>query len=343
MLKSFLIGTYTKKTSKGIYEISLDTEKQELTNLKLLAEAGNPTYLGISNANNVYTVDKQGDQGGVTAFKLNNSTASMINSVMSPGSSPAYIGIDEQRQLVFSGNYHTGQIKVFSINEEGALSQTDSVTHQGLTGPAPEQDSPHVHFTDLTPDQRLAVCDLGMDITFVYDVSDSGSLTMISRYQSEPGFGSRHIVFHPSKPYAFLLGELSSQVEALRYDSKTANFTHVQTIKSIPDTWTDHNGAAAIHISNDGKYLYTSNRGFNSIAVFAIADDGSLSLIQNISTEGDFPRDFDFDNTEQYLVCVNQNTDNASLYQRDSDSGLLTLLQKDVFVPEGVCVKPYQQ
>ena len=177
-----------------------------------------------------------------------------------------------------------------------------------------------------------------MDLVVVYDVSADGKLTAVSRYKCEDGFGTRHIAFHPNGKYAYLLGELSSKLEVLKYNAKDASFTHLQTIKTIPADWTAHNGAAAIRISHDGKFVYTSNRGENTIAVFAIQPDFTVKHIQSISTEGDFPRDFNLSKDEHFLLASNQNSDNLTLYKRDAESGKLTLRQKDVACPEPVCV-----
>lgn len=340
MQTKFLIGTYTKKNSQGIYSVKLDSSTKRLLDLHLLVHTQNPTYLGVSAANNLYTVSKNGERGGVGAYNLSNAPVTLINEALGAGSPPAYVGIDEARQLVFSGNYHQSTVTVFKINAGGSITQTDQVTHQGLTGPAEEQDTPHVHFCDLTPDNRLVVCDLGMDLVVVYNVTKDGKLTAVSRYQSEPGFGSRHIAFSPTNPtIAYLLGELSSNLEVLKYNPVNGEFKHLQTISTIPAGWNTHNGAAAIHVSSDGKYIYTSNRGQNTIAVFQTQSDNSVTMIQAISTEGDFPRDFAFDATENFIVCANQETDNLTLFERNATTGLLTLIQKDFPCPEGVCVK----
>lgn len=340
MLEEFLIGTYTKKSSRGIYTIKLDTNAKRLAEASLLINAQNPTYLNISAANNLYAVVKDGDKGGIGAFNLNTQPVTMLNSILGAGAPPAYVAIDEQRQLVFSGNYHQATITVFKINADGSITQTDQVTHQGLTGPAKEQDTPHVHYCDLTPDKRLVVCDLGMDLIAIYDITDDGKLTAVSQYHSEPGFGSRHIKFNPiNSNIAYVLGELSSKLEVLKYNPTLGEFTHHQTIATIPTDWTAHNGAAAIHVSADGKYIYTSNRGQDTLAVFKVLADQSVELIQSISTEGSFPRDFSFDWLQKFIVCANQETDNLTLFARNSVTGYLTLLQKDVKCPEGVCVK----
>ncbi|WP_076462313.1 lactonase family protein [Limosilactobacillus caccae] len=338
MSERFLIGTYTKKTSKGMYAVTLDPVAGKLTDVKLAIPSQKPAYLQVGNDGRVYAVKQVDDQGGVASYSLADDNAKMLSEVLAAGAPPAYVGLDEERQLLFSANYHTAKVDVFKISPDGQLTQTDSVLHEGATGPQPEQEAPHVHYADLTPDKRLVVCDLGMDLVVVYDVSADGKLTAVSRYKCEDGFGTRHIAFHPNGKYAYLLGELSSKLEVLKYNAKDASFTHLQTIKTIPADWTAHNGAAAIRISHDGKFVYTSNRGENTIAVFAIQPDFTVKHIQSISTEGDFPRDFNLSKDEHFLLASNQNSDNLTLYKRDAESGKLTLRQKDVACPEPVCV-----
>jgi len=337
MQEKILFGTYTKKTSQGIYQGTLDTTEKTLTNDGLLAKTSNPTYLALSAKNRLYSVDKENDEGGVAAWQLDGDHANKLNAVIAPGTPPAYVAVDEGRQLVYSANYHKGTASVLKIAANGELELVDQVTHSGK-GPRPEQDGSHIHYTDLTPDNRLVAIDLGSDKVYVYNVSDSGKLTEQSVLTLSAGFGPRHLVFTPDGKHALLAGELSSKVATLAYDSATGSFTQTAVIGTIPADYTDHNGAAAIRLSHDGKFLYVSNRGYNSLAVFAVAADASLTLVQQISTEGDFPRDFDLDSTEGFVVVVNQNTDNATLYARDLKTGKLSLLQKDVIVPEGVCV-----
>lgn len=338
MQERVLFGTYTKKTSQGIYQGTLDTTAKTLTNDGLLVATDNPTYLALSAKGRLYSVDKENDEGGIAAWQLDGSIANKLNAVIAPGTPPAYVAVDEARQLVYSANYHKGTASVMKIADNGELELTDEVTHTG-NGPRPEQTEAHIHYTDLTPDNRLAVIDLGADKVYVYNVSATGKLTEQSVLTVEAGFGPRHLVFTPDGQHAFLAGELSSQVASLSYDAQTGSFKVLGIVKTIPDDFNEHNGAAAIRLSQDGHFLYVSNRGYNSLAVFAVGADAQLTPIQQISTEGDFPRDFDLDATEEFAVVVNQNTDNATLYARDQASGKLSLLQKDVHVPEGVCVR----
>lgn len=333
-----LFGTYTKRISKGLYEAELDTEKKLLQNPTLVGELTNPTYLAVSKANKVYAVENRDGQGGVVTFDNSVRPLAEIDAQLSEGSAPAYIGVDEARQLVYAGYYHRGTVEVYHINADGNLTLTDQWQNEG-SGPRPEQGSSHIHFSNLTPDNRLVAVDLGADEVITFDVSDDGKLTEASRFTTEAGFGPRHIRFSPDGQYAYLLGELSSLLSVLKYNSEDGSFEHVQTASTIPADWTEHNGSAALRLSKDGHYIYASNRGHNSVAVFKVSNLGAeIERVQLISTEGEFPRDMNWDKDEQFLVVANQDTDNVSLYGRDSESGELTLLQKDFAIPEGVRV-----
>lgn len=336
MTTKMLLGTYTRRKSEGIYSVELDTEKKELLNLTLLTKENSPTYLAVSDKKNLYTVTSVDDQGGAAAY---NSQYKFLNAVTEEGAPLCYVAVDHARQLVYGANYHKGEVNVYKINEDGSLSATDAVFHQEATGPHANQNTAHVHYSDLTPDGRLVVCDLGTDGVYTYDVSAEGKLTRVALFTATPGTGPRHLVFHPDGEYAYLFGELASTVVVLAYDAQAGAFTHVQTISTLPEDFTEFNGGAAIRISKDGRFLYASNRGHNSIAVFAVTNAGAkVERIQLISTQGDHPRDFALDPSEQFLVCANQNTDNLSLYERDAEKGTLTLIQKDFYSPETVCV-----
>lgn len=336
MQEKILFGTYTKKTSEGIYEAILDTDKRELSAATLVAKAGNPTYLATSKAGKLYSVDKHGDKGGIFVFDNTTRPATKLSEHLIEAA-PAYVAVDEDRQLVYAGYYHIGLTEVLKINGD-QLELVDSVQNEG-SGPRPEQGSAHVHFTGLTPDKRLVVVDLGADRVDTFDVADSGKLTHAATLSTEAGFGPRHIRFSPDGKFAYLLGELSSKLSVLAYNSADGSFELLQTVTTIPADWTEHNGAAAIRVSADGKFVYTTNRGHNSLAVFAVSENGAhVELIQTISTEGEFPRDFDFNSTEEFLVAANQDTDNVSLFSRDAVTGKLTLEQKDFALPEGVRV-----
>lgn len=344
MIEKFLIGTYTHSTSKGIYQLELDTQAKQLQNLQLVYEAINPTYLAESDAHRIYSVAKEENgadvHGGVMVLD-NQIPANQLDLELDPGTNPAYLAIDEPRQLVYTANYHLGTVSVYRILADGGVELADRKMDQGIIGPRPEQaDGPHPHFANVTPDGRLVVVDLGVDKLFLYDIAANGELHLASEFQMESGFGPRHIAFDNHKGVAYLVGELSSKLAVLEYNEEAATFAVKQIISTIPDDWTAHNGAAAVRVSNDGRFVYVSNRGNNTIAVFESAADGTVTLVQRVDTEGDFPRDFNFNSDERFVIVAHQNSDNASLFERDAQTGQLTLIQKDFQVPEGICVAP---
>lgn len=336
MYREILLGTYTRRESEGIYQILLDTDKEELRDLTLLTKENSPTYLTRSQKGDLYTVTTVDGKGGCAAYTKD---AAFLNAVTEEGAPLCYVAVDEERQLVYGANYHKGEVNVYQIAADGSITAADAVVHDEPLGSHPNQNTAHVHYTDLTPDGRLAVCDLGTDRVYTYDVAENGKLNEVAVYVAEDGTGPRHLVFHPNQQFAYMFGELDSSVTVLRYDATDGTFTQVQKAATLPKDFTGENGGAAIRISKDGRFVYASNRGHNSIVVFQVTDEGAqIAAVQFISTEGDHPRDFNLDPSDEYLVAANQNTDNLTLYRRDAENGQLTMIQKDIAAPEAVCV-----
>lgn len=338
MKQTILLGTYTRRKSQGIYQIQLDTDQQTLADLELLVPETSPTYLAKSQAGNLYSVTSVDGQGGCSVYDQDQH---FLNAVTEEGAPLCYVAVDEARQLVYGANYHKGEVNVYRIEADGSITATAQVFHDEPCGSNENQDKPHVHYTDLTPDGRLAVCDLGTDRVYTYDVTPEGTLTEVAVYVAEDATGPRHLAFHPNGQIAYLFGELDSTVTVLSYNQATGSFSQLQKLSTLPADFDGFNGGAAIRVTKDGRFLYASNRGHNSIAVFAITQEGTyLTLNQWISTEGDFPRDFHLAGEEAFIICANQNSDNLTLYARDAATGELSLLEKDVFAPETVCVYP---
>lgn len=337
MTENVYIGGYTRHLGLGIYRSQcIDGQ---LKTPALFLNIGNPTYFTIDTKHQrLFTIMTKGQQGGVAAYDIAHESPRLINQVLAPGRSPAYITYDAQNSLLFDANYHKGQAHAYRVSNDGVLTLADTFTQVGH-GPRPEQKSAHIHYIDRTPEGRLVLCDLGSDEIVTCAFKDN-HFQKVATYHTEPGFAPRHIAFHPTRPVAYALGELSSQLAVLAYDPTNGQFTPLRTLSLVPTNYTGQNGSAAIRLSNDGHFLYASNRGHNSIAVYAITNAGKdLNLIQHISTAGDGPRDFALDPTEKYVLAANQNTDNLTLYQRDATSGRLTVCQQDVPCPEGTCVK----
>lgn len=221
LTEDFLIGTYTNKTSKGMYRVTLDTDQERLVNVRLAVKLLKPSYVQVGSNHWVYTIKKAANgQKGVAIYQLGATAADakLLGEALFDGPSPAYLGLDEKRHLLFGANYHAGRIDVFKVSPTGQLTRSDVVEHHGETGPRPEQEMPHVHYADLTPDGRLTVCDLGEDRVSIYDISSDGKLTAVSDYQFPSGAGPRHMLFGKDGQFAYVMCELSSELTVLRYE-----------------------------------------------------------------------------------------------------------------------------
>ena len=333
MKETVYFGTYTRRLSKGIYKADFDTETGQLENLELFAAEPSPTYLAFDQQQHLYTVGSQDGLGGIAAYKTD---GALLNHVVEEGAPHCYVAVDEKRGLVYGANYHKGQVLVYKRQTDGSLIQTYLDQHSGQ-GPHENQTSPHVHFTDLTPDQYLVTCDLGTDEVTTYDVTLEGKLSKLNTYQSQPGAGTRHIVFHHHYKIAYLICELNSTIEVLIYDG-VGEFERMQVISTLPDGYTGFNCTAAIRLSKDGNYLYASNRGHDSIAVYTILADGSLELLEIVPSHGKTPRDFDITPDQEFLIAVHQDSDNATVFKRNPETGRLAELSNDFHVPEAVCI-----
>ena len=332
MSQSIYFGTYTKKESKGIYKAQFDPETGSLSDLKLVAAEPNPTFIAFSEKGNLYSVGAQDGKGGIASFTAD---FQPLNHVVEEWAPLCYVSVDDKRQLVYGANYHKGQVLVYKIEGDDQLSLIDQDTHEGK-GPHENQASPHVHFADLTPDQYLITCDLGTDSLHTYEVSDQGKLTLLHHYQTAPGAGPRHLVFHPHHKIAYLINELNATIDVLFYDGM-GEFEHFQTVSTLPEDYDGQKWASAIKLSADGKFLYASNRAHNSIAVFEVIADGSLKLIEIVPTDGLNPRDFTLSPDQHYLIATHQDSPNATVFKRDPETGRLSSLSHDFYVPEAVC------
>ena len=339
MLEHYLIGTYTHHTSQGIYSVTLDTSAGRLSPTRLEIPIQKPIFMTFANNGILYTIEKlDQDHAAITSFKEEGGHFTRLSSVSAPGTTTAYLAIDEERQLLFSANYHMSTVTTYRLDGQGGMQKADQVLKVGATGPRPQQELPHVHFANLTPDRRLVICDLGMDQVNIYNLTDQGQLKLVTTHQDQPGFGDRHLTFGRDGRFMYLVGELSSKLEVLAYDQENGELSSIQTVSTIPADWTAHNGAAAIHVCHSGRFVYVSNRGENTIAVFEVQPDGRVKHIQSMATAGDFPRDFSLSHDQKFMIVANQNTNDLTLMRRDPATGHLATIQTGVPCPEPVQV-----
>ncbi|TVP91163.1 lactonase family protein [Alkalibacterium sp.] len=342
MKQTILLGTYTKRESKGVYSIQLDTQSKQLESLAHEASIGHPTYIdGSADMSLLFSVSKTTDgKGGVASFvKDDDGNYEKKAELLEDGAPPCYVSYDPDKNLVYTANYHKGEVAVYQTNSEGTLKLLDKAVHSGKSVHE-NQDAPHAHYFDLTPDHRfLVACDLGTDKVYTYELDENNKLQEKSVVEVAPGTGPRHLTFHPNGQFAYVFGELSSDMLVFEYDKEKGSFSHLQTLSTIPDSHSGFNGGAALRITSDGSHLYASNRGHNSIVHFAVQPDGKLDRVGFTATEGEIPRDFNMTPDDNFLIIGHQDTDNLSLFERNSEDGTLSLLQKDIYAPEVVCVQ----
>lgn len=328
-----IAGTYTKpKKSEGIYTYAFDANTGD-TKLVSTTYTVNPSYLALSKDRaHIYAVNENGDdKGAVSSFSFNASTGKLQpigTSHLSHGDDPCFVGIDATGKWAAVANYTGGSLSIFPVQADGSLGEAaQTITHTG-TGPDKErQEKAHVHSTVFTPDNKyLAVADLGIDKIMLYpfDASQAKPLKeQAAVVNTPPASGPRHIIFHPSKPYAYLLCELSGTVIAYHYEN--GKLGELQKLSSHPADFKGDVGSAAIHFSPDGKFLYASNRGVsNSIAIYSVDGAGKLKSVGFQPTGGDHPRDFTIDPSGNFLLVGNMHSDNIRIFKRDKATGLLT-------------------
>ena len=348
------IGTYTDKgASKGIYAYRFNAATAELTSLGLAAETANPSFLAIHpNHKFLYSVNEVGDykghkSGAVSAFSIDQATGklTLLNQVESRGADPCYITVDKTGKYVLVANYTGGSVATFPVLADGRLGEASAFVQHTGHGPDPErQEAPHAHSIDLSPDDRFAIVDdLGLDETLVYKFDSSkGSLTPNSPAFAKvaPGAGPRHFAFHPNGKFAYVVNEMGWTVSAFGYDPGAGVLHPLQTISTLPKDFTGTNSDAEIEVHPSGKFLYASNRGHDSIAVFAIdASQGTLTPIEYASTKGKEPRHFEIAPGGELLFAANEHSGNVVVFRIDQQTGRLTPAEKELQIGAPVCVK----
>lgn len=351
----FYVGTYTQEgsQSKGIYAYSLDPSTGQATSLGLAAETTNPSFVALAPSGQyLYAVNEVGNykgpnSGGVSAFSVDRATGKLtfINEVASRGADPCYIIVDKSGKYVLVANYTGGSVAVFPILEGGKLGEaTGFVQHTGHGADPKRQEGPHAHSIDLSPDNRFAfVDDLGLDEVLVYKFDASkGTLTPNDPpfTKLDAGAGPRHFVLHPSGKFAYVVAEMQSTVTALSVDLKAGTLQRLQTLSTLPKDFKGENDDAEVHVHPNGKFLYTSNRGHDSIVVYAIDPaKGTLTVIDHVPTQGKIPRSFEIDPTGKFLFAENEKSNNIVIFRIDEKTGRLTATGQKLEVSEPVCVK----
>ncbi len=347
------IGTNGGKLAKGIYRCEFDPATGKLSTPELAAEAMSPGFLAIHpNKQFLYAIGNVSlngkNQGGVMAFALDAKTGKLTRLNEQPagaGGGPCHVSVDRAGKNVLIANYGGGSVNVFPIGEDGKLKEsTGFIKHEGMGGTPKKPSTPKAHSINLSKDNRYAiVADLGLDKVLVYKLdADKGTLT-----PNDPAFtataagaGPRHFAFHPTAPLAFVINELDSTLSSFSYDVEKGTLKTLKTVSTLPKDFTGKNSTAEVVVHPNGKFVYGSNRGHDSIAAFKLDEStGDLSFIAH-ATEGiKEPRNFNIDPTGRFMIVGSQKADKVVVFKIDQTTGQLTPTESVVEVGTPICIK----
>lgn len=346
------VGTYTGKESKGIYAFRFDSDNGKMQPLGLAAEIRNPTFLAPHPKGRfLYSIGEVGDfqgqkAGSVSAFAVDAKTGklTLLNTVSTRGAGPCHVSVDDAGRCVLVANYGGGSVAVFRIGEDGKLSEaTDFVQHSGKGPNLKRQAGPHAHAFTLAPDNRYAFApDLGADRVFIYRLDPvNGKITPADPPSVKiiPGAGPRHIAFHPSAKFAYVINELLSTITTFEYDAERGQLQEIQNVNTLPEDFKGESYTAEVAVHRNGRWLLGSNRGHDSLTLFAIdRKTGRLALQQYIPTQGKWPRHFTFDPSGRFILVANQHTNNIVVFRFDPETGRVTPAGVNVEAPAPVCI-----
>lgn len=351
MSKTSLVYIATQNPEKmGITLAEFDSATGTLSTPKMAIETRDPAHFTLSGDGRHLYMCNTGTPGGISAFAVDRKSGALTfqNYIESKGRGPSYVSVDATGKFVLDANYGGGYVEVLSLEKDGSLdAQVSFVQHIGSSVHPQRQSKPYAHWIRTDPTNKFAlVADLGMDQIVVYKFdAATGKLTPNDPPAGKvaPGSGPRHLAFHPNGKWLYGAQEISNEVLAFNWDSGKGTLTQFQAVKTLADTFKDASTAAEIAVRPDGKFLYVTNRGEDSVVVFAIdAKSGELSFKQRVPSGGKVPRYFSFDPSNQWLLVANQDGGNVVIFQIDSRTGELSQKGQPVALPRpmGVVFAP---
>ncbi len=343
------IGTYTHDRSEGIFVYRYDPATARLDPVGSVVTLANPTFLTVHPSKKyVYAVSETDNylgkpQAAVSAYAINKDTGALtlVNHVASPGNGACHIALSPDSRHGVIANYGDGSVAVLPVNRDGSLGEaTDFVKHAGH-GPHPNQTVPHAHCTKFGPDGRMAhVADLGLDKLFAYRLVDGKLVAGDTPYTAvQSGAGPRHITFHQNGAVGYVINELDNTIVVLDVDRTTGELRPKQTVRTLPEDFLETSYCADIHVHPSGKFVYGSNRGHDSIAMFNVGATGLLTPLGHQSTLGHWPRNFAIDPAGEFMLVANERTDNIVAFKIDLGTGLLAPTGFVATVPKPVCIQ----
>lgn len=349
-LEIIYVGTFSGEGSEGLYAYGFDRETAELSHLQTVTDRESPNFQYIHpEGEYLYSVSREdfSDESPthtVSAYQIDPQTGrlTLINEQSVEGRGPAHVSADPLGRFIYVSNYATGNLAVYPIREDGGIEEpSDVVQHEGSSVHPTRQSDPHLHSTVPSIDGKfIYASDLGLDRIMIYKPDPAtGLLVAAEPFESTPGSGPRHFAFHPGGRFAYSAEELTSTVAVLKVDQDTGALEQIQRVDMLPEDFEGENSAADIHVSPDGRFLYASNRGHDSLVIYAIDEStGELSLVGHEPTRGGHPRDFMIDRRGDFVMVANRDNNNVVVFRRDSSTGVLSYTGTEIDVPMAVCV-----
>jgi 6-phosphogluconolactonase len=339
------VGTYTKASSEGIYSLELNAVTGALGAPALAAKAPNPTFLALSpDGGTLYAVCA--GPAWASSFRVDPSSPALQplhQAAAGAGPTPCHIAVDRSGRFAIAANYHLALAAAIPLGPAGALGAPRVVAHAG-NGPHPRrQDTAHVHSANFSPDGLFAiVCDLGLDRVYTYRIDEKAVALAPGTppwIQAAPASGPRHLAFGASGRHAYVINELDNTVVAYSYDAASGSLTHQQCVSVLPAGFSGESTAAEVRVHPNGRFLYGSSRGSDTVAVFAIdATTGNLSVVEVVPCGGKGPRNFTLTPDGAWLVCAHQDSDTLCSFRVDGLSGRLARIPGTASVSMPVCV-----
>lgn len=345
-------GSYAEEADQGLRVFRFNQENGQLTEIGSYSGLKNPTFINVDAERRLLYAIAEGvnDEGGkigeAAAFRINEIEGELVplSQRATVQGTTCHIQRDRNNRFLSVTSYHGGMVGLLQIEQDGSIGELlDVKQHEGASVDPERQDRPHPHSSFYSPDGRyLLVQDLGLDEIIVYKLdADAGRLIRHSVTKLHGGAGPRHLAFHPNSKFVFVINELDSTVTVFAFDSDNGSLRQLQTISTLPSDFNGENGCAEIAISADGRYLYGSNRGHDSIVVYAVnAESGDLTLVQHHSAGGGHPRHFALTPCGNYLLVANRDTNNIVTLRVNKESGMLSETGQEIEASKPVCVIP---
>ena len=335
----------TPGASQGIYHASFNPNSGKLSAATLAAKHSSPGFLARHpNGKVIYSVGKVEGTPTVSAFKIDGERLTLINHQEIGDGGAAHLAVDATGKMLITAQYGGGSVATFPLKDDGAIGPRSGLhEHKGGSGVVERrQKSPHPHYVELSPDNRFAfIPDLGLDQVVIYKVdAANATLTPHGKADGPPGGGPRHMKFHPTGKFAYVLNELTLSVTAFEYDAEAGTMTSIHTIDALPENVEEvFLSASEIRMHPSGKFVYSANRGHDSITAFAIDQTtGRLTFIENEPVRGSWPRNFNLDPSGQWLLAAGRDSNTVAVFKVNQETGGIVYQRHTIAVPSSICV-----